>query len=124
MSDFSSLLKQYCTNSGFTIYQLSQASGVNRTTIQKAVTSGRVPLKDAFEKILSTLNLTHSERQKLVDAYEIATDGEYKFRQRRYIRDFLENTVLTPVPNNPSFSALKENYHPFVLKAGKCFMDV
>lgn len=102
MIDFSDLLKQYINGSGFTIYQLAQMSGVNRTTIQKAVTSGRVPQKEAFHKILSTLNLTRTERQSLMESYEFASDGEYNYRRRRYIKNFLED-IASAVSSAPSF---------------------
>lgn len=99
MIEFSELLKQYINSSGFTIYQLAQLSGVNRTTIQRAVTSGRIPQKEAFRKILATLNLTRAERQNLMESYEFASDGEYNYRQRRYIKSFLEEIAATISPD-------------------------
>lgn len=105
MNTFSALLKKYITESGLTVYRLSQLSGVNRTTIQKSITSGRVPQKEAFQKILSALNLTRAERRSLMEAYEIASDGEYRYRQRRYIKFFLEQAALTAAPSASGLAA-------------------
>lgn len=98
MNTFSALLKKYIADSGLTVYRLSQLCGVNRTTIQKSITSSRIPQKEAFQKIMSALNLTISERRSLLEAYEIASDGEFRYRQRRYIKNFLEHVALSVSP--------------------------
>lgn len=108
MTKLSDLLKLYIQNSGCTIYSLAKQSGVNRTTIQKALTEGRIPQKEAFLKLMNCLNLTSFESQKLKDSYEIAEMGEQVFLQRRYIKQLLESVSISQETENKVYGSFQD----------------
>lgn len=93
MSRFSELLKNYVQASGSTIYQLSKVSGVNRTSIQRAMSEERVLQEDALRKLVSCLNLTISEQENLEEAYEMACCGENLYIQRKRVKDLIQSAV-------------------------------
>lgn len=105
---FSNLLKDFMEMNGYTVYRLALLSGVNRTTIQRALMNGRVPQREALEKIVEVLKLTDFEKIELMDAYEILTDGEYKYKRRRYMKKLLEG-ITEPVATETSAVQIKES---------------
>lgn len=96
MQNVSKLLKQFMKMNSYTTYQLAQLSGVNRTTIQRTLTAGRCPKKEAFEKLSINLNLTDRELEQFKEAYEHAVAGDYIYNRRQYVKRLLEkaDTVL------------------------------
>ena len=79
MTLFSKLLKHYIESSGYTIYQLSKRSGLNRTSIQKAISEDRLPHVDSLKELEKLLNLTPDEHRLFWEAYERAFYGETLF---------------------------------------------
>lgn len=92
MQTFSDMLRQLLSANHYTAYQLAQLSGVNRTTIQRALTSDRCPQKSAFEKLAASLNLTPGERELFYAAYEQAAEGDFHYFCRKHVKQLLENT--------------------------------
>lgn len=92
MQTFSDMLRQLLSANHYTAYQLAQLSGVNRTTIQRALTSDRCPQKSAFEKLAVSLNLTPEEKELFYAAYERAAEGDFHYFCRKHVKQLLENT--------------------------------
>lgn len=69
MKPLSELLKHYIEKSNYTIYSLSYASKVNRTTLQKALTGERPISAENLNKILPFLNLTFAEKKSLIKLF-------------------------------------------------------
>ncbi|MCR4892919.1 MAG: helix-turn-helix transcriptional regulator [Lachnospiraceae bacterium] len=82
MSLLGERLNQYIEESGYTVYRLSQLSGVNRTTIVRMINGNRIPDRKNMEKLVPWLKLTPSQRKALWEAYELMTSGEELFLQR------------------------------------------
>ena len=103
MTLFSKLLKHYIESSGYTIYQLSKRSGLNRTSIQKAISEDRLPHLDSLKELEKLLNLTPDEHRLFWESYEQAFYGEALFRQRQSVRRLLASLSCSPLPaTNPS----------------------
>lgn len=52
MKQLNELLEEYVKKSDYTVYSLSFASKVNRTTLQRAINGERSISKENFDKIL------------------------------------------------------------------------
>lgn len=91
---FSELLKQYIQASGVTVYQLAKISGVNRTSIQKAIKGERLPQIESVKVLASKLNLTAAECETLMEAYEMECCGRNLYIQRKYVKYLIESMAL------------------------------
>ncbi|RGZ01869.1 helix-turn-helix transcriptional regulator [Clostridium sp. AM58-1XD] len=125
MTLFAKLLKHYIDSSGYTIYQLAKRSGVNRTSIQKALSEDRLPVLESIKELEKYLNLTPEERRQFWAAYEMAFYGEAVFYQRQSVRQlitslsqsFYENQFRpSPMVSEPmpvSFHSRKLYHSPY-----------
>lgn len=91
---FPELLRYYIQASGSTVYQLAKISGVNRTSVQKALKGERLPMRDAVEALASKMNLTAAEHSALMEAYEIEESGKNLYYQRKYVKHIVESMAL------------------------------
>ena len=91
MKQLNELLEEYVKKSDYTVYSLSFASKVNRTTLQRAINGERSISKENLDKILPYLNLTLNEKTDLETAFTVSQIGEYTFQKHLYIKDLLEN---------------------------------
>ncbi len=89
MSILGDKLNQYITASGYTVYKLSQVSGVNRTTIVRMLNANRLPERRNMEHLIPYLKLTNDERKDLWRTYEMMSSGEELFYQRQYVLDMM-----------------------------------
>ncbi|MGL4607359.1 MAG: hypothetical protein ACRCU3_07840 [Eubacteriaceae bacterium] len=94
MATFSELFKKAIDKNGGNVYQLAQISGVDRTTIQKSRSGSRLLNKESFEKIITMLILSPSERRELLEAYEIAKVGESLYYQRKDVAKMINSINL------------------------------
>ena len=85
MSILGDKLNQYIKASGYTVYKLSQISGVNRTTIVRMLNANRLPERKNMENLIPFLKLTPDEKKELWNTYEMMSCGEDIFYQRQYV---------------------------------------
>lgn len=69
MKSLHTLLKEYIAKSNYTIYQLAIDSGINRTTLQKALSGERPISLENLQKILPFLALSVPEKRELDQAF-------------------------------------------------------
>ena len=96
MSVFSDKLRLYIGKSGESVYQLAKRSGVERTSIHKAMSGSRILNQDGFSRLIELLKLTPAEKQDLVSSYEIAKQGEDVYHRRRKIAAMLNSLASLP----------------------------
>ena len=84
------LLRNYVEKSSYTVYSLSYASKVNRTTLQRALNGERPISQENLNRILPFLKLTLSEKAELDKAFLISQIGELTYEKHMYIKDLLE----------------------------------
>lgn len=100
MKSLHTLLKEYISKSNYTIYQLAIDSGINRTTLQKALSGERPISYDNLQKLLPFLGLSIIEKRELDQAFLISQIGEITYRKHMYLKDLLEGVNL-PVSDLP-----------------------
>lgn len=91
MNDFSKKLKSHIARLDIKILQLSKASGVDRTLIQKILTGTRLPAeRKTVEKIISVMMLTTQEEEELYRLYKISKMGESVYSRHMLVKDLIE----------------------------------
>lgn len=101
MKSLHTLLKEYIAKSNYTIYQLAMDSGINRTTLQKALSGERPISLDNLQKILPFLALSVAEKRELDQAFLISQIGEITYQKHMYLKNLLEGVNL-PVSDLPA----------------------
>lgn len=84
------LIKQHIHSNGYTIYAISQQSGINRTTLQKILSGQRSLTKEIYDKLISFFPLTEIDREELDTAFLIDQIGTERFETHMEIKDILE----------------------------------
>lgn len=100
MKPLHELLKKYVEKSTYTVYSLSYASKVNRTTLQRALSGERPISLENLNKILPFLKLTLSEKKELDKAFLISQIGELTYQKHMYIKDLLERIEILDSERN------------------------
>ena len=94
MKPLHALLKEYISKSNHTIYQLAIDSGINRTTLQKALSGERPISQENLSKLLPFLGLSVTEKRELDQAFLISQIGEVTYQKHMYLKDLLEGVNL------------------------------
>lgn len=88
---FSKRICDYIEKSGFTVYKISQITGLDRTAIQHAMSSKFVPQKEFFEKLCSVFIITPQQKTELTELYLQARYGMKLYNERKQIKSIIEN---------------------------------
>ncbi len=96
MSAFGVKLRLYIDKSGESIYQLAKRSGVERTSIHKAMSGSRILNQAGFDRLIELLKLTPAEKQDLISSYEIAKQGEDVYHRRCKMAAMLNGLAALP----------------------------
>ncbi len=104
MSLFSEMLKQLVDANGSNVYRIAKNAQVDRTTIHKAMSGDRVPGAAFMEKLFCALQLTPSEKNRLLEYYNIAKLGESKYRLRNQVKSIVELIGAIGFPDDSAAS--------------------
>ena len=94
MKPLHTLLKEYIAKSNYTIYQLAMDSGINRTTLQKALSGERPISQENLSKILPFLGLSVPEKRELDQAFLISQIGEITYQKHMHLKDLIEGSIF------------------------------
>ena len=95
MKPLHTLLKEYIAKSNYTIYQLAMDSGINRTTLQKALSGERPISQENLSKILPFLGLSVPEKRELDQAFLISQIGEITYQKHMHLKDLIITTNMS-----------------------------
>ncbi len=118
MNTLQELIKQHIKSNGYTIYSISKQSNINRTTLQKILSSQRKCTKEIYETLIQFFTLTTDEKEELDKAFLIEQIGYERFKTHMGIKSLLEMSASTLyqtdsqsldiiLPNAESFSDFK-----------------
>ncbi len=109
MSRFSDQLQDLIKERDVKIYTLAAVSGIDRTFIHKMLKGERVPADDSVVQSLATsLLLTPSETEALMQSYRISKMGEWHYVHRKFIKDSFNLFDKLSAENNISVNT---DYH-------------
>lgn len=95
MNTLQELIKHHLKANGYTIYSISQQSGINRTTLQKMLATQRKFTKEIYETLLNFFTLTADEKEELNHAFLIDQIGLERFQTHMEVKHLLETSVST-----------------------------
>lgn len=111
---FNELLRELIEQSDFTIYALSKQSGVNRTTIQKALSGDRILSIEQLNALVPFLHLTLYEKETLYKVHQIEQMGISTYLRCEAIKNLAENIQIET--KSEYTYHFDENIHPSKLK--------
>lgn len=91
MSDFSEKLKNFVTESGYSVYRLSKLTGIERTGLQRSLAGQRLLAEEDLSRMIGLLHLSISDQEDLFDAYEKARIGIDTYTERKIIQRLIES---------------------------------
>lgn len=92
MSQFSQLLTDHIHNKDVKVYALSQYCNVDRANMYKFINGSRTPSSfDLVLKICNFMQLSPSEKDDLIEAYQITQIGAANYYRRKQVLFFLKN---------------------------------
>lgn len=124
MNTIQELIRRCIDSNGYTIYSLSQQTGINRTTLQKIISGQRTLTKDIYETLLRFFVISPSEREALDRAFLIDQIGRERYQTHMEIKHILElpasvfqttsedltSALITNLNELPDFTLLKDEY--------------
>lgn len=96
MKEFRALLKEKIKESGKNISTISRESGVERTSLHKALSGERMLPYHAVKKLCTYFNLTPHEEEIFCEYYNIQVQGIEKFESRKIITHILNELANLP----------------------------
>lgn len=88
--EFSKMLCKYISESGYSVYKLSQITGLGRSAIQHTMSGKLMPAKDFVRSLINSLPVTPFQREELRDLYYKDKLGEKAYHTRKMIIDLIE----------------------------------
>lgn len=90
MNTFTNLLNEFIKDKHISINELIRYLNIDRSTMYKILKGQRKPSHvNIVHKIASYLRLNQVQKNNLLDAYYIATEGEYIYFGRKHVETFL-----------------------------------
>ena len=99
MDTIQHLIKYYIESNGYTIYSISQQSGINRTTLQKILSGQRKITREVYEKLLPFFSLSPIDKEELDRAFLADQIGLERFQTHMEIKKLLESSPSSISPN-------------------------
>lgn len=90
MDTIQHLIKYYIESNGYTIYSISQQSGINRTTLQKILSGQRKITREVYDKLLPFFSLSPIDKEELDRAFLVDQIGQERFQTHMEIKKILE----------------------------------
>lgn len=90
MSNFSEKCKELLAEKGYTVYQLSTDSNLDRTTVQRMITGKRLPSMDFITNFCDALALNPQEKEEVLHLFNIEKYGREIIDQRLLIKKIFE----------------------------------
>ena len=111
MSLFGDRLRTLIDESDITIYRLSEITGIERTSIHKIMSDGRLPPVDAVYKLSDALQLPTEEHDSFLELYTISKIGMQTYNQRKQIKALIESIagLCTEHPKSSRHTAKRDN---------------
>lgn len=104
MNEFNSLLKKYVSATKKTVYLLAKETETDRTTLSKEINGTRFIPKDVFLKLIEVLNLSVSQKQRLIELYnEMALGPQNYSTFKMILNNFAKFSDILLIKSNKDF---------------------
>ena len=99
MDTIQALIKHYIESNGYTVYSISQQSGLNRTTLQKILSGQRKITKEIYEKLLPFFALSPIDKEELEQAFFDQSDWTRAFPDTYGNQAYFGNVHIDALPD-------------------------
>ncbi len=89
-TDFSARITDYVESSGYTVYKLSQITGLGRTAIHQVMSGRLVPAHDFFERLSSAFMITPQQKAELTELYFREKMGSRLYDEQKRLIEMIE----------------------------------
>lgn len=90
-TEFSRCISRYIESSGYTVYKISQITGLGRTAIHQVMSGKMIPTRDFFERLCAVFLITPQQKNELTELYLKERIGEKLFNEQKQIKSIIEN---------------------------------
>lgn len=99
--EFCRSLCRHISESGYTVYKISQITGLGRSAIQHTMSGKLLPAKEFVEKLCSALPITPYQRDELMELYLRDKIGEEAYHSRKEIIRIIESLSQYHLTDSP-----------------------
>lgn len=89
-TDFSRRLSDYVESSGYTVYKISQITGLGRTAIHQTMSGKLVPTREFFERLCAVFMITPQQKAELTELYLKEKIGKKAYIEQQQIKNIVE----------------------------------
>ena len=89
-TEFSRRLCGYVESSGYTVYRISQITGLGRTAIHQTMSGKLLPTRDFFERLCAVFMITPQQKSELTELYLREKIGAKAYREQQQIKNIVE----------------------------------
>ena len=108
-SDFSRLISRYIESSGYSVYKISQLTGLGRTAIHQVMSGKLVPTKTFFEQLCTVFQITPRQKQELTELYLREKIGSKLYYEQKRLTSIIEKLPQYYIDNENSFITYDNN---------------
>lgn len=80
-TEFSRCISKYIESSRYTVYKISQITGLGRTAIHQVMSGKMLPTRDFFERLCAVFLITPQQKAELTELYFKEKIGEKHYRE-------------------------------------------
>lgn len=89
-TEFSRRLCGYVESSGYTVYRISQITGLGRTAIHQTMSGKLLPTRDFFERLCAVFIITPQQKAELTELYLKEKIGAKAYMEQQQIKNIVE----------------------------------
>ena len=89
-TEFSKCISKYIESSGYTVYRISQITGLGRTAIHQVMSGKMLPTRDFFERLCAVFLITPQQKAELTELYFKEKIGEKRYIEQKQIKNIIE----------------------------------
>lgn len=89
-TEFSRRLCGYVESSGYTVYRISQITGLGRTAIHQTMSGKLLPTRDFFERLCAVFIITPQQKSELTELYLREKIGAKAYIEQQQIKGIVE----------------------------------
>lgn len=89
-TEFSRRLCGYVESSGYTVYRISQITGLGRTAIHQTMSGKLLPTRDFFERLCAVFMITPQQKSELTELYLREKIGAKAYIEQQQIKGIVE----------------------------------
>lgn len=129
-NEFSRLISSYIESSGYSVYKISQITGLGRTAIHQVMSGKLTPTRTFFEQLCTVLQITPKQKNELTELYLKEKIGTKLYYEQKNLISIIEKLPQYYIDYESSFdchSNISMEYKTFIsglLNINRIIIDI